>query len=292
MLLPRTISLTVTLALVVAVPVCAGARNESAGEAGEAGPEETFFGQSPPGERAELLAPEALVHEAHDSPVIPPDEAWLLFQGMEVDIVFYGMVDGDLAVIENPLDIDFPEVCNGVAMSPSGDRLYIEEWKEGRNYLYYVDREGEGWTPPTYFDLGVASRLWQISIAANGSLYFASDRIMVSSWRDGSHREAMPLKLEDGTDMPGGSPFIAPDESYLIYSIEDDLHISYRRGDGTWTAPIDLGPSINSDQIELCPQITSGGEYLIFISRRNLPLFAVFWADAGFVDRLRPDDLE
>jgi len=66
------------------------------------------------------------------------------------------------------------------------------------------------------------------------------------------------------------------------------LHISYRRGDGKWTMPRDLGPNINSDQLDICPQITPNGKYLLFVTRRELPLFHVYWADAGFVERMKP----
>jgi len=250
--------------------------------------EETYFGQTPPGEKAEAFAPEVLIYEAHDSPVITPDENWILWHSMDVDVLFYGMVDGHLTTIENPLGIEFPEVCNGVAISPSGDRIYIEEWKEGRTNLYYIDKKVDQWTSPSYVDLGDNCNLWQISISSSGSLYFATDKIMVSTFEGDSHVKRTPLKLEDGSDMKGESPFISPDESYIIYSIDDDLHISYQRSDGRWTMPIDLGPNINSDQMELCPQITPNGKYLIFTTRRHFPNFTVYWADAGFVEQLKP----
>jgi len=248
----------------------------------------TYFGQTPPGEKAEAFAPEVLIYEAHDSPVITPDENWILWHSMDVDVLFYGMVDGKLTTIENPLGIEFPEVFNGVAISPSGDRIYIEEWKEGRTNLYYIDKKVDQWTSPSYVDLGDNCNLWQISISSSGSLYFATDKIMVSTFEGDSHVKRTPLKLEDGSDMKGESPFISPDESYIIYSIDDDLHISYQRSDGKWTMPIDLGPNINSDQMELCPQITPNGKYLIFTTRRHFPNFTVCWADAGFVEALRP----
>lgn len=247
-----------------------------------------YFGQTPPGEKAVAFAPQVLIHEAHDSPVIPPDENWFLFYGMDVDILFYGMVDGHLMTIENPLGIKIPKVCNGMAMSPSGNRVYIEEWKEGGADLYYIDKKEDQWTSPSYVDLGDNCNLWQISISSSGSLYFATDKIMVSTFEGNSHVKRIPLKLEDGSDMKGCSPFISPDESYIIYSIDGNLHISYRRSDGRWTMPLDLGPNINSDQLELCPQITPNGKYLILTTRRHFPDFTIYWADAGFVEALRP----
>jgi hypothetical protein len=254
--------------------------------------ESTYLGQKPPGKKAELFAPEVLIHEPHDSPLISPDETWFVFPGMDVDILFYKLVEGRLTEVPNPLGFEIPEVCNGLAIAPSQDRVYIEEWKDGGDQLYYIDREGDGWTSPTYVDFTRPGNMWQFTITANGGLYFGWDKIMVSVWDGGSHADAVPLKLEDGSDMPGGSPYLPPDEAYIIYSIDGDLHISYNLNNSRWTMPVDLGPDINSDQLELCPQITPNGKYLLFNSRRGGPDWAVYWADAGFVEELKPEGVE
>ena len=93
--------------------------------------EETYFGQTPPGKRAELFAPDVLKHEPHDSPVISRDETWMIINGMEVDVLFYEMRDGRLSLTSNPMGFEVPRMCNGIAISPSRDRVYIEEWKAG-----------------------------------------------------------------------------------------------------------------------------------------------------------------
>jgi hypothetical protein len=64
-------------------------------------PEDTYFGQMPPGESTEAFAPDVLVHEAHDSPILLLDERKLLFQAMDVDIAFYGM-DGERLLSYSP----------------------------------------------------------------------------------------------------------------------------------------------------------------------------------------------
>ena len=113
------------LAICTAIAVCgiavfgSNVRGQSDTRLPDPTREESFFGQTPPGEKAEAFAPEVLIYEAHDSPIIPPDENWILWHSMDVDVLFYGMVDGHLTTIENPLGIEFPEVCNGVAISPS-----------------------------------------------------------------------------------------------------------------------------------------------------------------------------
>jgi hypothetical protein len=249
---------------------------------------DTYFGQTPPGKRAEVFAPEVLVHEPHDSPVISRDESWMIFFGMEVDVQFYEMRDGRLTLTSNPMGFEIPTVCNGVAISPSGTRVYMEEWKDGRGLLYYIDRMDDEWTAPTYVDLSRSGNIWQLSIASSGNLYFALDTVMVAAIDGDSHAKPVALRLEDNSVMLGDTPYISPDESYIIYSVGGDLHISYRLIEGKWTKPVDLGPNINSSQLDICPQISPNGKYLFFNSRRSLPTFAIFWADASFVEELRP----
>ena len=71
-----------------------------------------------------------------------------------------------------------------------------------------------------------------------------------------------------------------------------DLYISYKMSNGKWTSPKDLGTEINSPGIyDLCPKVSPNGKYLFFISRRNGPDFQVFWADAKFIEELKPDEL-
>jgi hypothetical protein len=255
-------------------------------------PGDTYLGQIPPGEKAELFAPEVLIHEPHDSPIISRDETWLIFLGMEGGAIFYKMTGGHPTLTTNPMGFEIPEVCNGMAVSPSENRVYIREWKNNQEYLYYIDRKGDKWTAPEYIELNSFDRTWQFSVAMNENLYFAADKIMVSVFDGAAHTEPVPLKLDDDSDMLGGSPYIAPDESYIIYSVDGDLHISYNLKNGRWTKPHDLGPNINSDQLDICPQISPNGKYLLFNSRRNPPDWAIYWADASFIEDLRPKNVK
>jgi hypothetical protein len=285
--IPPVVAVTLVAALVV------GAGGTGAPDRGHGGtPASTFFGQSPPGKTAQLFAPTVLVGEAHDSPVISPDGQWFFLHGMDADVLFYGMVDGELAAIDSPLSVEFPQVCNGMTISPSGDRLYVEEWRDGRDHIKYADRQSEGWTSFTDVDLGIEGSPWQMSVASDGDVYVSSGGIVVRVPEGESLSGPVPLRLEDGRQMAGDTPSVSLDEDVLLCSIEGDLHISYRRDDGAWTVPLDLGPEVNSEQLDLCPQLTPGGEYLVFVSRRLSSDFRVFWTDAGFVEALRPGGLD
>ena len=64
-----------------------------------------------------------------------------------------------------------------------------------------------------------------------------------------------------------------------------------RLKNNTWTAPRSLGPDINKKgSFDLCPKISPNGKYLFFISRREGTDFQIYWADAGFIENLKPSE--
>jgi hypothetical protein len=74
-----------------------------------------------------------------------------------------------------------------------------------------------------------------------------------------------------------GDFFIARDESYIIMSanetkdFECELHISFRRTDNSWTAPVSLGPLINDGLAHRWGEyVTPDGKYL-FYTRATSP---------------------
>jgi hypothetical protein len=84
-------------------------------------------------------------------------------------------------------------------------------------------------------------------------------------------------------------PFIAPDESYLIFDVAvsgyiRDLFICMRKPDGTWTKAINLGSPVNTyEGSEMCPFVSRDGKYFFFCRGGT-----EFWVDASFIERFRP----
>ena len=63
--------------------------------------------------------------------------------------------------------------------------------------------------------------------------------------------------------------------------------------DDLWSMPIDLGSDINDENaLDLCPRISPNGKYMFFVSRRIGSDFKVFWADAGFIEEMKPEILK
>lgn len=83
--------------------------------------------------------------------------------------------------------------------------------------------------------------------------------------------------LGDSVNTPDNEyePFIAPDESYVIFMstvprglANADFYISYQHK-GTWGKSQKLRYPFNSDATEFSPKITSDGKYFLFSSARN-----------------------
>jgi len=97
-------------------------------------------------------------------------------------------------------------------------------------------------------------------------------------------------------------PFIAPDESYIIWDCEkedgygsSDLYISFRKKDGAWSSALNMGKDINSDMEDSYGSVTSDGKYLIFHRVKLGETFDesyanIFWVDAQIIENLRPEN--
>jgi hypothetical protein len=253
------------------------------------------LGQKPPGKKAELFAPGLIDYEVHESPIISQDEKEIIIISMAQGSKYYKMVNGvwsSHAVI--PFDI--PENCNGMFVSPSGKRVYFLIWEGDDEDFYFIEKQGDGWTAIRSLgdEVNAFPTHWQFTTARNENLYFSSGGSILVSVFDGTkHVKPVPSKLESNENLEGGTPFIAPDESYLIYCRDNDLYISYQLKNNQWTEPKSLGPSINMEGcFDLCPKISPNGKYLFFISRRSGPDFRIYWADAGFIENLKPEELK
>ncbi len=257
-----------------------------------------YLGQKPPGKKAELFAPDVIRYEVHESPFISPDEKEIIIGSMSEGTKYYKMVGG-VWQLRTALPFETPDNCNGMFVSPSGKRLYFLIWEGNDENFYVSEKKGQKWMTPRSLGEEVNSfkTHWQFTVARNENLYFSSEgNLMVSVFNGDTHLTPVPLKLDSDKNLVGGTPYIAPDESYILYSMgsknngdSTDLYISYRMSNGTWSFPKDLGANINSPgDYDLCPKVSPNGKFLFFISRRNGPDFRVYWADAKIIDDLRP----
>ena len=152
--------------------------------------------------------------------------------------------------------------------------------------IWVVEKTLSGWSEPKNLGAPINSpgSEWYPTIAANGTMYFGSDReggkgrtdIYRSRFIGGKY--ANPENLGDviNTQFNEFEPLIARDESFLIFMGGGradgrggfDLYISYNRS-GVWTKPVNLGDRINSSGNEYSPTISPDGKYFFWTSAKS-----------------------
>jgi hypothetical protein len=154
-----------------------------------------------------------------------------------------------------------------------------------RFHAWAADRTAKGWTNLRVLQGAVNEKgsTEFISFAANGDLYFTSDRngksfdVYCSRLVGGKYQPAETLgeAINDGRYTI--EAFIAPDESYLLMGSfardslgNSDLYISYYQG-GVWSKPLNLGRPINGKARDYSPRISPDGKYMVFSSERGFP---------------------
>ena len=117
----------------------------------------------------------------------------------------------------------------------------------------------------------------------------------MSSLKDGVYQTPVSLDSNINSDLNDWDSFIAPDESYIIFSSQNridsiggqDLYISFKDpASGVWTKAANMGPCINSDSSEICPFVTKDNRAFFFTSRRR-GYADIYWIDGKIIDRLK-----
>lgn len=202
-------------------------------------------------------------------------------------------------------------------MSPDGQRIYFgsnrplrEGEKLQKSLDIYVTSRGENrtWEEPTNLGKPINTPGFgqnYPSVSNNGNLYFFSCRndglggceIYMSQFSEGRYLAPVNLGPAVNSEKNDWDAFIAPDESYIIFSSQNredtlgkqDLYISYKK-EGIWTKALNMGRKVNSYSDEICPSLSLDGKYLFFTSRRRGEA-DIYWISSKIIQELKPVDL-
>jgi hypothetical protein len=284
------------LSLVILLSACTDKQPNSKTE--NSLPEEnSYLGQKPPGKTPEAFAPELVTTTNWEySGVFNPDMT---------EFYFLRQVEGSEErefVVYEKRDNQWNEVVISPRqgqpfVSPDGKTMHL-----GRRYMERMD--SNRWSGIKELDAPFNELPIMRLTASSQETYFFDEfkqdltgDIRYSRLKDGIYEEPKLLneKINNGRSF---HPFIAPDESYLIFDSyreegygNSDLYISYRQQDGSWGTPINLGPEINTEAWEASASVTPDGKYLFFNrkigpdERKNVD---IFWVDFQVVKDLKP----
>jgi len=180
-------------------------------------------------------------------------------------------------------------------ISSDGTKLLYLTYRSSNETIWQVEREDDGWSSSQKLpnEVNQNGAHWQASMADNGNLYFGSrGDIFFAEFVNGNYSQALDINSSINTpDAHEGSPFIAPDESYLIFdraphSSYADLYITFRNEADGWDEPVSL-EALNSGLHDLYANVSPDGRFLIFLSNRTGGILLPYWVDAGIIEDYR-----
>ncbi len=171
-------------------------------------------------------------------------------------------------------------------------------------YLWSATKSSKGWNEPVRLPapINTGFETWP-SVSRDKTLYFFSRRkggmgkfdIYQSVPQDGEYRQVQNLGDVINTPHIEEDPHIAPDGSFLLFDSNRpggsggfDLYVAWRKKDQSWTEPVNLGPTINTEHSECRAYLSADGKVLFFSSNRNGD-FDTWWVSAKVIHDLRPE---
>ena len=266
-------------------------------------PDGPYLGQKPPGSAPEPFAPGIVTTTGWEyGAVFAPDmkEFYFLRNNAETD-------KHELVVFQNKNNH-----WQQTGVSPrQGQPIIAPDGKTMHLGRRYKERTEAGWSDRK--SLGAPFEdilIMRLSASSKGTYFFdqvvedgeggyKSEPIQSSQLVDGKYNDPKPLGKEINSGEQNSHPFIAPDESYIIWDSQrdegfgdSDIYISFKRQDGSWGKAINMGDKINTDAWEAAASVTPDGKYLFF--NRNMGSgeyenVDIFWVDAQIIESLRPD---
>jgi len=251
---------------------------------------ERYLGQKPPGLTPEVFAPGIVSTKEH----------------LETEVLF----------LPDLTELSFTR-SGGTYKEPT---LFVMQYKKNRwsrksipstDIDQYKERFSPNVSEIKSFEPFKDIPIVGFTISSKGTFYFyvldfkdGSGHMSYSRLIDGKYEEPQKLNKAINRGKYIAHPFIAPDESYLMWDAEKegentpDIYISFRKKDGSWGEAINMGDKINSALYEQRPKVTPDGKYLFFWKgdvkvREDGSRYVIgspYWVDAQIIENLRPQE--
>ncbi|WP_421811604.1 hypothetical protein [Flagellimonas sp.] len=260
-----------------------------------------YLGQKPPGLKPEPFAPGLVTTQDWEyNGGFTPDLKEFYFlrevgkteedRKTEFVVIKYNNDQWEESVISSRVGTPF--------ISPDGNTMHL-----GRRYK--VRKDNGDWSEIKELDSPFDSLpIMQLTSSSRRTYFFDEFKrdftgdIRYSRLVNGKYEKPRLVnkKINTGKSF---HPFIAPDESYLIFDSkredgfgDSDIYISYRQENGEWGVPINLGNKINTEAWEASASVTPDGKYLFFnrnMGSDNYENVDIFWIDARVIGTLKPE---
>ncbi len=278
-----------------------------------------YLGQKPPGITPKVFAPGIISTEATEgASSFSPDGKCYLFARARSSLDGILIMEQINGLWTKPRLASFSAGKHDwdFMLTPDGKTIFVASTRPLRkgeshtkdHQIWMSKRIEENWSEPQLLPSPIYSGQHDSypSVTRDRTLYFFSNRsgglghgdIYRSNRIKGKYLEVKNLGEPINTEQHEVDPFIAPDESYLIFCSDraggygrQDIYITFRDKDGSWTTPVNMGDSINSPYDEYIPYITPDGKYFFFTTNISGNR-DIYWVDARIIEGLKSEELK
>ncbi|WP_430408427.1 hypothetical protein [Kordia sp.] len=187
-------------------------------------------------------------------------------------------------------------------LNPNGDLLYFSSTRPLKvaiepsgSHQWYIKKNESGWGKPIPLEEPFVDKsIIDLTSSENGNLYFTSNKkdakpqdegIYYSINQEGQYTTIERMGKEiNSPDNWTCCPYIAPDESYIIFDSprtsgfgDADLYISFNKN-GNWTKSYNLGAKVNTKYGEGLATVSPDGKFLFFY-RSEVNNGDIYWID-------------
>ena len=155
-----------------------------------------------------------------------------------------------------------------VHITPDGKTLYFTDYGDNPSRIYKTHRKNGEWVKPI-IENKLPEGSGYLTTTYSGAIYY-SYQGDIYRLKDGKN-EKLPEAIN--TDIGEHDPFIAQDESFLIFVRQDtqtdsNMYLSIPVKNG-WTKAEKLPSPFNESKVDGSPYVTPDRQYLFFSSNRD-----------------------
>lgn len=286
-----------------------------------------YLGQSPPEDIPEVFGPDIVSTNKleHSSPTFTPDLKEFFWTSIDnppnenIKTIYFckyengKWTDPQIASFSGKYSDDSPFYHNSKIYFSSdrnlnqlSDSLNALHWTLKPNTrIWFSEFINNDCKEPVIFSnpFDKDPKIMFLNFSNNGNIYFLSHLKGVTQQCGIFYAKNNGMNFSEHQSLPelinsnyqDWTPFIAPDESYIIFSslrntLRDDygdLYISYKNNDGNWSQAIYMGDKINTNSQERFPSVSPDGKYLFFTRWTQENGHDIFWVSSNIIKELR-----
>ena len=263
-----------------------------------------YLGQKPPGMKAEIFAPGIIsIASSQGYPSFTMDGSEFYFRCSQRGGWVVMKKENDIWHAPRIIPFSTEYKFGEANVSPDGSKILFcstraikgSESSKDLN-LWMMKRNGHVWNIPEPLSPILNSKLHEAfpTLSKSGTLYFFREyedqrgcEILFSKKVNNTFTTPKNVGRSVNSDQHDCDPCVSNNECLLVFCVRDrkdgfgnnDLYISFRTDQGTWSPSVNMGSKVNTKAEEITPHITPDGKYLFFASNRE-GNYDIYWVDA------------